>query len=64
MILRLMQGFFGTGSGGTESEELVEKGMFGAVQFLFSGILIWHYIYFVRIYVKLFCGILFYRKEN
>lgn len=30
-ILRLMQGFFGTGSGGSEAEDLTKKGMSDAV---------------------------------
>ena len=35
MILRLMQGFFGTGCGGSEPEDLTKKGMSGAICFSF-----------------------------
>lgn len=31
MILKLMQGFFGTGSGGSEPDDLTKKGMSGAL---------------------------------
>lgn len=41
MILRLMQGFFGTGSGGSEPEDLAKKGMSGAVLVLFSVVFNW-----------------------
>lgn len=55
MILRLMQGFFGTGSGVSEpADNLTEKGMSVAVWFLFSGIFVWLYIYFVHICVLFF----------
>jgi len=60
-----MQGFFGTGSGGSEPEDLTRKGMFGAICLFgyFNG-----FSFIFSFYAEFCLIILFflrsYRKEN